>query len=269
MKITKKERMDAIQAIVNLSEGAEWFTEKKGCKFVEVYDERIPFEYKNMEGAFGFKKDDPETIHIDIRGSNDPQDWKYNFKFFSKRLDIKGDPYEFVIPYDSMKGKSPICAHRGFILCYKESGLREKILEKVSKGGFKKVSIKGHSLGSAMAILGAVDLQKNELVESKNIVCYPFSSPRVFNESGVESFNRRVPNTMLYWYRNDVVVKNLFQVAAGQRHIDHWQSYNVGKMKAWEWILPWNFLWMGWFGYSGDHYPQKLQKQMDMEIEAD
>lgn len=254
-QITKQVKTDAMQGALNCYKNADWF---KSQWFKKVYDEVEPFKKENVEGYYGYNNIEPKKLHINITGSNDPKDWKFNMDFWLEKMHIKGNPYELTTPYGGMENKSEIKAHRGIILCYKI--MRDIWLKKCQE--FKSVEIKGHSLGGGLTIHLAVDLQKNKIFDSKNIVAFPFSAPRVFNQPGAESYDRRVPNTWLYWYCNDIVVKNLFQWFVGHRHVGHWLENQVGKPHM---LIPWNWI-LAITGWHGDHWPHKLLNRMKKEL---
>lgn len=154
----------------------------------EAYDsyffDKEHFDFGVVDGFIARLGQDTRVIIF--RGSDEFQDWLSNFLFAKKR-----------IPYDGVNPK--IRVHAGFINAYKEK-MRPFIHEKMK--GFKKAIVAGQSLGAAIAILCAVDIQYNF---EASVYCLPFGSPKVGNKHFVESFNKRVPDTYRYVHGRDFI----------------------------------------------------------------
>jgi predicted lipase len=131
-----------------------------------------------------------DEVTIAFRGTQQPQDWM---------TDINGFHEE--VPYGNYG--SAIRVHRGFLTAYKS--VRDEIHEFINNSPtyINNIHVCGHSLGGALATLCAVDMQFN--YPNKKVTCYPSGNPKVGNKAFVESYNRRVPNTIRTYMRTDVV----------------------------------------------------------------
>jgi predicted lipase len=143
-----------------------------------------------------------DTMLIAFRGSNSHIDWVGNFEFWKKK-----------VPYGN--ADSPVRVHAGFIDDYKSDEVRTFIHSKLTSS-IHRVQITGHSLGAAMAILCAVDLQYN--FPNKDIEVAVFGCPRVGNSAFRESYNKRVFKTMRVENGNDIVTK-VPPAIMGFRHV--------------------------------------------------
>jgi len=115
------------------------------------------------------------------------------------------------IPYSSMDAMSPIKVHTGFLRAY-ESVRKEitfSILDQIEQGEItpNNLIFTGHSLGAALATLGALDAQyhadKREL--DIGILCMTFGSPRVGNHEFVKSYMNRVVFTLRFVNDKDII----------------------------------------------------------------
>ena len=129
------------------------------------------------------------TVILVFRGTDSQLNWMYNF-CFSKR----------VIPYDNEH--TDIRVHEGFLETYKS--VRERIHALIPPGSCR-VIVSGHSLGAALAVLCAVDVQYN--FPHKDVEAYLFGCPRVGNAAFARSYNRRVFKTLRVSNGNDIVTK--------------------------------------------------------------
>jgi predicted lipase len=153
---------------------------------LEGYTNFNYFEDKDMDIELMTCKKS-KTLYIVFRGSDSNANWFYNFLFFPKRIK----------PYENKSTK--ITVHYGFYLSYTTKA-REFIHKIAVKE--KNIVVLGYSLGGAMAMLCAVDLQYNFKC---NVECYTFGSPRVGNKYFMESYNKRVPSTCNFKNGNDIV----------------------------------------------------------------
>ena len=169
---------------------------------------------------------DGDTLWIVFRGSDSLMDWKANLSFPKKR-----------IPYDNTSTK--IRVHGGFLSLYKLTEVRDRILSEVAKG-VRRVRITGHSLGAALTVLCAVDVQYN--FPGTDIEAILFGCPRVGNSAFVKSYNKRVDKTVRVEYGNDAVTK-VPPAMFGFRHAG--AKLHIGKPRIW-----------GWFR-ANDHYPYR------------
>lgn len=184
-------------------------------KYDSIHEVEEKFVKKNVEGFFGTDSNNPETLHIVLRGSDDGDpktkkddwdDWKQNFKFKKELL---------VVPYENMNEN--IKVHKGFIENWK--AIRDIVFEKIKKGNYKKIIIKGHSAGAGTGTIGAVDIQYNFFKNDyKSVINIPIASPRVGNFAFKKSYNKRVPITIRIVNGEDYVTK-IPLAKWGYRHI--------------------------------------------------
>lgn len=167
-----------------------------------------------------------DILWITFRGSDSPRDWRTNLTFWQK-----------TIPYDNTESK--IKVHAGFLNAYKTPGVRDKILESVACGTHY-IKICGHSLGAALAVLCAVDIEFN--YPDRDIEAVLFGCPRVGNKAFMLSYNKRVDKTVRIENGNDIVTKLPF-VFMGYRHVG--AKMHIGSPRS-----PLYFS-------AYDHYPHK------------
>jgi triacylglycerol lipase len=132
-----------------------------------------------------------DELLIAFRGSDSKKDWHTNFLFCKKG-----------IPYGNDSSK--IRVHTGFLNAYKSPGVRGKIHGFVTPE-IRRIRITGHSLGAALAVLCAVDLQYN--FPDRDYEAALFGCPRVGNRAFAESYNRRVFKTLRVENGNDIVTR--------------------------------------------------------------
>lgn len=128
-------------------------------------------------------------LTIVFRGSSSVIDAKTDLRFAQMK-----------IPY--LTCNCDIKVHSGFINAY--LSVRKKISEYITPG-IKTVFLTGHSLGAAMSVLCAVDLQYR--FPSINYDVTVFGCPRVGNRSFQKSYDRRIPKTLCFVNGNDAVTK--------------------------------------------------------------
>ena len=142
-------------------------------------------------GTQYFLRKEKDILWITFRGTDSPKDWKTDLTFWKK-----------TIPYDNVK--SNIRVHTGFINAYKTKGVRDKILQEITDGTHY-IKITGHSLGAALAVLCAVDIEYN--FPDRDIEVFLFGCPRVGNRAFITSYNKRVNKTVRIENGNDIVTK--------------------------------------------------------------
>lgn len=167
-----------------------------------------------------------DTLWITFRGSDSPKDWKNNFTFWQK-----------TIPYDNMESK--IRVHSGFLNAYKAPGVRDRILNALSRDTHY-IKITGHSLGAALAVLCAVDVQYN--FPGCDIEVMLFGCPRVGNKAFAMSYNKRVDKTVRVENSNDIVTK-VPPALWGYRHVG--ARLHIGSPR------------LLWRLSANDHYPHR------------
>ena len=142
-------------------------------KNAELYEYSSFFEFDETQG---FIASTGKKMLIVFRGSDSLKDWVTNARF-KKR----------VLPYDVMNSR--IRVHSGFIEAYHL--IRDFIHAHIETHKPEEVIVTGHSLGGALAILCALDIEYNFDVKPK---CIVFGCPRVGNLHFKRSFNRRIPD---------------------------------------------------------------------------
>jgi pimeloyl-ACP methyl ester carboxylesterase len=111
------------------------------------------------------------------------------------------------LPYKNTNPK--IWVHTGFIDLYDDPDCRDvlmrKVAEQLAANPNTRIWVLGHSQGAAIAQLCALDLQYQFTDEIKQLVCVPFSSPRLGNAAFVRSYNKRVVNSFSLKIGHDIV----------------------------------------------------------------
>ncbi|MDR0293902.1 MAG: lipase family protein [Oscillospiraceae bacterium] len=155
-----------------------------------------------QSGVQYFLRRDGDTLWITFRGSDSPRDWKTNLSVCKKG-----------IPYDNTETK--IRVHTGFLNAYKSTCVRSLILAEITPDTHY-IKISGHSLGAALAVLCAVDVQYN--FPGRDIEVFLFGCPRVGNRAFALSYNKRVDKTVRVENGNDIVTK-VPPALWGYRHV--------------------------------------------------
>lgn len=106
-----------------------------------------------------------DVVVVVFRGTNEIKDWYFN-------LDTRSEPCE----HGSF--------HKGFWDAYAE--VREGVVEKVKHSEAKHVWVTGHSLGGAMAMCCAYDLEVNERLRLSGLVT--FGQPKLANATVANFF---------------------------------------------------------------------------------
>lgn len=159
------------------------------AKIIEKYRDAIFLENKDTDTQ-GYMIKSGSNLLIAFRGTQQTKDWA---------TDING--FHQVIPYGNYD--SDIRVHRGFLNAYKS--IRGDIHKYISsrRNEIKAIYICGHSLGGALAILCAVDVEYN--YPSYHVECYPSGNPKVGNKAFCNSYDKRVPITVRTFMRTDIV----------------------------------------------------------------
>lgn len=149
-------------------------------------------------------------IIIAFRGTDSNINWFLNFCFAKK-----------VIPYGN--SKSEIRVHEGFLEEYMSV---RKAIRSFIPDGTCRIRVTGHSLGAALAVLCAVDIQYN--FPDKDVEAILFGCPRVGNAAFSKSYDKRVFKTLRVSNGNDIVTKvppSFF----GYRHVG--TDIQIGKIR--------------------------------------
>jgi triacylglycerol lipase len=154
-----------------------------------------------------------EGNHITIvfRGSSSQFDWRTNFELEQKQVEfakniiqsqiVAGPEQEQIYPYTG-ESSSGALMHRGFVQAY--FSVRSMIHDFIKARQLSTVTVTGHSLGGALAILCALDVQYNFGTQVA-VDCYTFGAPKVGNSAFRDSFNRRVPSNFRFVNGMDLV----------------------------------------------------------------
>lgn len=155
-----------------------------------------------------------ESLLIVFRGTDSRANWVTNLTF-PKR----------VVPYNGVNPR--IRVHGGWLAAYKPV-VREIIHAAVAASGARRVVVVGYSMGGALAILSAVDIQYN--FPGVSVQCATFGAPRVGNRAFRRSYNRRLPDTVRVVNGGDIVTK-LPPWAFGFYHVGNLE--HVGDRRGW------------------------------------
>ena len=103
------------------------------------------------------------TVYVAIRGSDDWQDWRSNFRLLGR---------------DNWYG---IAVHRGF--GHAARGLEGQVLDLISLHSGKRIVFCGHSRGGAIALLLAIAAEQH--FPTTVVQCVTFGQPRVSTETQI------------------------------------------------------------------------------------
>ena len=219
----REEIRKAGQMIINTYGGKYGDTDWTDCKDIE------PFSINHTDGFTCTWKD---YLVIAFRGSHGNEDWQDNFTF-NKQWMAFADGTEKV--------------HTGFKTQY--FTVQFYLSEKIKQYNMPKLLICGHSLGGALASLCALDT--NWMAP---VTCVTWGSPRVGDQGWAKLFNKFVPDSLRYVYRNDIVTK-VPTLWMNFKHVGNKIHLNPGGG------IPGRI-----FGAKNDHYPQHYFKHMMEEI---
>lgn len=160
---------------------------------------------------------DAAQLWVVFRGSDKDVDWITNFKFRQQTY-----------PYGD-ESSSDVRFHRGFMAAY--FSVRDRLQEAVRHYPDCAITVTGHSLGGALATVGALDLQYNITQHTQQpLSVYNFGAPRVGNGALVDSFRQRVPQSYRFVYGWDIVTQ-VPRVWQGYAHVP--ESVRLGPWFAW------------------------------------
>ena len=186
-------KISATDADIRLEEFKKYNTLEPKEKYYDlnrikaVFPNANYFDIGTVEGLHGQIDD---YLLIMFRGSDSVWDWIKNFLFYKK-----------VIPYDGTNPK--IRVHSGFLKNYKS--VREHVHKIVKESPVKKVVVFGHSMGGAVSVLAALDIQYN--FNDVEVGCFTIGTPRIGNEYFKKSFERRLPDYKHADYGSDLVAQ--------------------------------------------------------------
>jgi predicted lipase len=157
-----------------------------------------------------------KTIFISFRGTDTLEDMKWNLIFKTS-----------VIPYGNKNTK--IKVHGLWLEQYQS--IRSIIHDLIKMHTIEKAVLTGHSLGGALSIICAVDIQYNFF---NDIEVYGFGTPRVGNRDFNLSYLKRVPKTYLFRHKNDFITSIPYNFM-GYHQMPYIQL--KPKTKLWELIV--------------------------------
>ena len=180
------------------------------------------------------------AMTIIFPGSNSRMDWtgsnlnsgqmRSEFaKKIVKKTIIASEESEQTYPYDE-PSQSGVKLHRGFSKAY--FSVRDQIHQQLRSLGISQVTVTGHSLGGALALICAVDVQYNFGEQLNHLDTYTFGAPRVGNDAFKASFERRVPNSYRFVNGMDIVVKLPRWWQGYRKHVE--TQIRVGKRLSWK-----------------------------------
>lgn len=164
------------------------------------------------------------SIYIVFRGNNSPIDFEQDVVEFEREIIheciIQNQQQIYLYDQESRSGAR---MHQGLSECY--LSIRPQIRHYLHRHAVSRVTVTGHSLGGALAMLCAIDIQYN-FSDQIAIDVYTFGAPRVGNDSFRKSFNHRIPNSYRFVHGMDIVPA-LPRVWQGYRHVD--AEHRLGK----------------------------------------
>lgn len=181
---------------------------------------------------------DSSGITIVFPGSNSYIDWVTNFSTFQEyrtfyQQIIQGEidaKREKIYPYHT-NNKSGSFMHSGFVKSYFSA--RDDIHEYIRNNHKPHVTVTGHSLGGALAILCVVDIQYNFADQLSSLKAYTFGSPKVGNHQFRLSYNQRVANSYHFVHGMDII-PSLPRWWQGYRKIE--KELHIGSRFSWNFI---------------------------------
>ena len=189
----------------------------------EVIDDRVT-------GVQCFIRRRGDTLTVAFRGSDSKKDWQTNLAFGLQP-----------VPWEVSSGSR---VHRGFAEAYRMPQIRLRI-QSLILPGVRRVTVCGHSLGAALAVLCAADVKKN--YPTVSVEAYLFGCPRVGNRAFCREYDRAVSHTLRVENGNDIVTKLPLRIM-GYRHVG--KVFRIG-VKRWPVIVSVN-----------DHRPENYVKEM-------
>jgi len=178
------------------------------------------------------------TMTIVFQGTNSFMDWKGNFTSrqmrseFDRKIVQKtitdSDESEKIYPYEE-PSQSGVKLHRGFTRAY--FLVRDRIHEQIEKLGVERVTVTGHSLGGALALLCVVDVQYNYGDRLNHLDSYTFGAPRAGNPAFKDSYERRVPSSYRFVNGMDIVVELPRWWQGYSRHVE--TGIRLGRRLSW------------------------------------
>ena len=152
--------------------------EDRGWRYLGAFPAKA---LNGQEQEFGFVAEKDGTVVVAFRGTRTQKEWQ-------------ADSLMLQSAFSPMMG--PGMVHTGFLQIY--LSCRDKILGLLRKAGSrKKLVITGHSLGSGVAFLFALEAAylNKERVLFKDISVFAFAAPRTGDPAFVDAYNRLIPRS--------------------------------------------------------------------------
>ena len=198
----------------------EWYEETFG---VEFNKENVETDTEYHISYVG------DTLLVIFHGSTSITDWVYNLKLFST-------------PYKDMAEKFYV--HTGFLKKWKS--IQHDVMSHVKSVGIKKVKLRGHSQGGALATLCHEDIKFNH--PNIKVDTITFGCPRLFAKEGWDVIQSRCSNVVRIINGNDMVPKLPFEFM-GYKHVG--TELLIGRR---------GFPWVGPFDHRILSYKKSIEK---------
>jgi len=160
--------------------------------------------------VFGFIAQSGTDVVVAIRGTEGFLEWLMDFDFVQTRfpyVDAGNTEKGFTNFYTSLRAGPSIVEPRAI----------DVLGNLVAGGSVTTLRIAGHSLGSALATLLAIDVSGNDVFPGPTV--YTFASPRVGDKVFAGNYDTLVPTSWRVSNLNDVV-PHLPPLLAGYAHVD-------------------------------------------------
>jgi len=157
------------------------------CKSVPSFNFTSTFGQSNS-GIFGFVGYMNDAVYVAFRGTDNVAGWIADAKFQQT-------------PYFNTGAK----VHKGFFDLYNSvsDDVRSLVMDAINQcGSCNNVIVAGHSLGAALSVLGALDLQSNT---SFQITLYNFGDPRVGDYNFYNYAKTNLPSSFRFTNHRDLV----------------------------------------------------------------
>jgi len=142
--------------------------------------------------TYGFAGFNSREIVVSFRGSQDLINWIYNLRFPK------------TAPYDDIPNAR---VHKGFYQCYEsvQTELRPAIAALVQAHPDLPIVVTGHSLGGAIAVICAVDLDLHVVQGKIPISVWTYGAPRVGNAEFSDFYDTHTDVSWRTVNQNDIV----------------------------------------------------------------
>lgn len=160
--------------------------------------------------VFGFIARSGSDVIVAIRGTEGIFEWIMDFRFHLV-------PFPYVQPGRTEQGFTGFYSSFHTAPDSTSPRVLNKLRDVVADGTVKTLRITGHSLGSALATLLAIDVAGNSVFTNPTV--YTFASPRVGDKVFAGTYDRLVPDTWRIANLMDIVTL-LPPLVAGYVHVD-------------------------------------------------